>query len=732
MSYLINRILFLIFAVSIIAPITLPGETAIEESFTFEDTESQADPLQFHLSIYEDRSKEDNTLTLALQVTPEEGWHAYWKNPGKVGMPLQIEWNLPNGYELIREEWPAPEKHLAETGTNYLFHRPFVIFATIRSPSAEAAKKDISAAMRWVACSDSTCLPGTSDASLDVEPLTPEMRTDLENAHEKLPKSAKASQARVANGLLEIEVEAKGNYTSAWFAPESNDFDISAEDTIVKPSTENPKNFRAVLRLNNPPSRENALKGVLILSDGTTQEAIAVDTSLNAATSDIGYLEDLEIQPIVSDTAEYNSEFDGGVALALVFAFIGGLLLNLMPCVLPVISFKILGFIQVAGKNKKVVMQHGLAFAFGVLISFWVVAGLLLGLQAYGHAVGWGFQLQEPIFIAVLAALIMAFGLSLFGVFEIGLTATALAGKAQSTGQQSHGLIPSFLNGVLATAVATPCTGPFLGTAIGFAVTLPPFWALMIFTSLGVGMASPYLLLSFFPGLLRFLPKPGPWMETFKQLMGFLMLATVLWLLWVFGAQTSHMALMVLLAALLVLSIACWVYGRWCTPVRKKGARTFGKVITATLVVLSSYLIFQAVKLQAEIPVSVQTASLPSDQEIADAWISYSSSKVEELRKEGRPILIDFTAKWCLICQTNHLVLSLPDVDDKLKELGVVKMLADWTKRDPEITQALKNFGRNGVPLYVLYSKDPSKPPKVLPQVLTPEAVISALNEMAQ
>lgn len=364
---------------------------------------------------------------------------------------------------------------------------------------------------------------------------------------------------------------------------------------------------------------------------------------------------------------------------------------------------------------------------FVILIMFIVIAPLLdLDRIELAQAVGWGFQLQEPLFVVILASVLFIFALSLFSLFEWGMFFASWAGQTQvETTQKSSGYTGSFFNGVLATAVATPCTGPFLGSAVGFAVTLPVFQSLMIFTSLGIGMCSPYLLLAAFPAYLRFLPKPGAWMETFKQLMGFLLLATVLWLLWVFSAQTDAFSLICLLAGFLCFSIGGWIYGRGCSPVitRKK------RVLAYCFVLLFAFIGCEAILFPRASWYSQETISQSkSSGSHWDGWEEFSPERVAQLRSEGKPVLIDFTAKWCLICQANHLVLSSDSVKKQLDNSGVVKMKADWTKNDPIITQELSKFGRNSVPLYVLYGPSEKQEPIILPQVLTSEVVLDHLN----
>jgi thiol:disulfide interchange protein DsbD len=329
-------------------------------------------------------------------------------------------------------------------------------------------------------------------------------------------------------------------------------------------------------------------------------------------------------------------------------AFAGGMILNLMPCVLPVLSLKILGFLREAGGDPKAARRHGLLYSAGVLFSFWVMAGLLIALRAGGHSVGWGFQLQSPIFVAILAAVFVLLALNLFGVFEIGVSLTRLGGVEGG----------AFAGGVLAVAAATPCTAPFMGAALGFAVTRPPLEALAVFTALGLGMVWPYAALTASPRLLRWVPKPGPWMLTLKRIFGAALLATAFWLVWIFARLT-----------------------------------------------------------------------LPSTAE-EGAWEPFTPARVEQLRGEGRPVFLDFTADWCLTCQVNErFALRDARVVRRFLERNVAALSADWTRRDPDVTRALESFGRTGVPLYVYYPPGASSRPIILPALLTPGIVLDAINE---
>ncbi|MFV1996078.1 MAG: protein-disulfide reductase DsbD family protein, partial [Verrucomicrobiales bacterium] len=402
---------------------------------------------------------------------------------------------------------------------------------------------------------------------------------------------------------------------------------------------------------------------------------------------------------------------------ALLFAFLGGLILNLMPCVFPVISLKIMSFVNQAGEDRRIVSLHGLFFTLGVLISFWILAGALIALRYTGAQLGWGFQLQEPAFVMFMSGLLLLLALSLFGVFEIGVGLTGAGGKL-TTGS---GFGSSFWSGALATLLATPCAAPFMGPAVGFALVQPPLFSLLVFTVLALGMSLPYLLLSLFPGLLRFVPRPGAWMETFSQMMGFPMLAVVIWLLWVLGLQIGIHGLTLHLGTLFLLALAGWVYGRFATPLRTVLCR---RVATVAALLLA----LAAIAFSAKASTFQATTAAGQHQR----WIPYSAQKVEQLLAEGRPVFIDFTAAWCLTCQANKIALHNERVLDAVEAGNIALVEADWTNRDASITKALAKHGRASVPLYLLY--DPAEPgkPRVLPQILTPAILLEAFRELAQ
>lgn len=692
--------------------------------------EETQDPVHITLIAEEQTIQPGRPFWVALRLQLADHWHSYWKNPGDSGMPTAIHWDLPKGVTAEPIEWPYPQRFDLDSLIGYGYEGEVWLLTKITPDATLTADREatLKASVRWLVCNDSMCLPGTTDVSLQlpVQLSSPQPNQQwsaaFEQARSKLPKREWSVHAEQSGALIQLTLavpasNSQQNFQQAHFIPEEQQM-VDPQVAATLSASSEPGHYVVALTSHEAATLDQ-VKGVLLLEHAQGKEAIAIDAPIKAS-NEIA-LADSPVADIPVE-ATNSSQFEGGLGVALILAFIGGMILNLMPCVLPVMSFKILSFVKMAGQCRAKTIQHGIVFSIGVIVSFWVLAGMLLMLQAYGHSVGWGFQLQDPLFVALLAVVLLIFGLSLFGVFEIG---TSLIGVASDAQQRSSGLIGSFFSGVLATTVATPCTGPFLGTAVGFAVTLPSLLALSIFTFVGLGMAAPYLALTAYPSLLRFLPKPGAWMVTFKELMGFLMLGSVLWLTWVFGAQTDSLGLFMLLSGFFFIGIACWAYGKWAIATKTKRVRMFGLLCTLLCVSIAGYAIVKASRLD---PTHMQSSPYAYSKD----WEPFSAERIAELQKKGIPVFVDFTAKWCLICQANHLVLSVHEVEAAFNRLGVVKMKADWTKGDAAITAALKQYGRNSVPLYLLYGPDSTERPRILPQVLTPELVMNHLRDVEQ
>lgn len=689
-------------------------------------------PVSAHLIMEETSIQPGRPFWVGIEFTVDDHWHTYWQNPGDSGMPLTVDWLLPAEWTVDAIQWPHPQKFESNTLVGYGYEGNVLLLAKVTPPAniPTDTKIKLAAQTRWVACSDDTCLPGNQDISLEADvskaapAINPTLEAQFRAVRQTLPQTLEQVKATFNDELVEVSLQLPYSVDPdakvQFFGFDSEGIDAHFDPTLVRTDVEG--SHKMALREVNPQAR---VSGVLVIEQQGQKLAYHVDAPVagredsliglaGTPESEIAYEQMLPV--------DYHSDVDT-LGWALIFAFVGGLLLNLMPCVLPVISFKVMSFVKMAGESRLKIFKHGAAFSMGVIVSFWALAGLLLILQAYGQAVGWGFQLQEPLFVAVLTAVIFVFGLSLFGVFELGTSVTAWAGDAQHSARGRGELAGSFFSGVLATAVATPCTGPFLGSAVGFAFTLPAWQALLIFTFLGLGMSLPYLLFAAFPSLMRLMPKPGAWMETFKQLMGFLMMATVIWLAWVFGAQTGSNGVVMMSGSLFLMAFGCWIYGQWGTPMQSKKVRLVSTCATVFFLLWGGYGLGYASNL-------VEAPSSSTEIAQVGGWETFSPQRVEELRAQGVPVLIDFTAKWCLICQTNHLVLDQGEVESKMNAKGVVRMKADWTRHDPVITEELRKFGRNSVPLYVLYNGDGQ--PKILPQVLTSESVLDHLRDVEQ
>jgi thiol:disulfide interchange protein DsbD len=402
------------------------------------------------------------------------------------------------------------------------------------------------------------------------------------------------------------------------------------------------------------------------------------------------------------------------LGLVMIAAFFGGLILNLMPCVFPVLSIKTLHLLESAGKNNRTIRIGAVAYTAGVLVSFWLLVAALLALRAGGRHLGWGFQLQSPPFVAFLCCLLFLFGLSLAGLFEIGQSFMSVgSGLAQKNGYSG-----SFFTGVLATVVATPCTAPFMGAAVGFALSESAIVCISVFTAMAFGLASPFLLLAITPQLGRLLPRPGRWMETLKQFMAFPIFATIIWLLWVFGQQTDINNLTRLLIALLVISMAGWVLSRWAN-------NRIASAI-AVLAVLGA-VVFSVATVSAT---TAGAASIGKANAGDLQWEAFSKEKLESYRASGKPVLIDFTAAWCLTCQVNdRVVFQSAEVKDRLKKTNIALLRADWTSYDPAITETLAKFGRSAVPLYVIYGPKQSEPVILPDGLLRPSSFLTLLHD---
>lgn len=638
-------------------------------------------------------------LTLGVHFALDDHWHVYWQNPGDSGEAPKIRWTLPAGYAAGPIVWPAPSPIPVGPLLNYGYEGEVLLPVTVRVPSEAAGEAAgeaaIEAKVSWLVCRED-CIPGKTTFAVTL-PVgagapDPEWAPRFAAARDTAPQPTPAVFSRENKTLtLRLPALAAPPGVGVRFYPRAEGLVPPTAAQVATRPAEGGVTLALTLADTAPATIER-LDGLVQLGDDPRQ-TWAVDAAPGAVAAAA------EVAAAPRD--------ETSLGLALLFALLGGALLNLMPCVFPVLSLKILGFVEHADAEQTTVRRQGWLYTAGVMASFLALAGALIALRAGGEQLGWGFQLQAPGFVAALVVLLFLLALSLGGLFEVGMSLTAVGGRGEWG---------AFGTGVLATVVATPCTAPFMGPALGFALTRPPVESLAVFAALGAGMALPYLVLSYAPALLRRLPRPGAWMETFKQAMAFPLLATVLWLLDVFLQQAGVAAAGTLLAALLALAFAGWVWGRFQRAGRH-GYGWFALVLVAAAP--GAVLAWQ----------SAATFGEPADDGLWGAW---SPAAVAALRAEGKPVFVNYTAAWCISCKVNEkLVFDRDSVREAFAAHGVTTLLADWTDRDDVIARELARHGREGVPLYLYYPPRAGAAPVVLPSVLTPDMVISALAEGA-
>lgn len=657
---------------------------------------------------------------VGLRMKMEPGWHTYWRNPGETGLATQLKWQLPEGFEAGEIEWPVPEKLLVAGILSYCYSDEVLLRVQLQVPTSVKAGQSVTlkASARWLVCRE-LCIPGQADLS-----LTLPVSHSVPGADKRWTVLFANTRARLP--LLQHDWEIIADWQSGKFQinliPPAEGR-MTLKEVVFFPyiygivNDAGEQRFSAgekgyllevpLLKADSSLVTPDRLQGILFYSSGWrgegSEQAIEISIPWERGSG---------------STALAPTSIQWGWSLIL--AFIGGLILNLMPCVLPVLSIKILGFIRQAQESKAQSMIHGLAYTVGILISFWVLAVLLFLLRAGGKQLGWGFQLQSSGFILFLATILFLFALNMFGVFEIGAGLTRLG----SVTAGKRGFFSSLLSGVLATVVATPCTAPFMGTALGFALSQPIPVALAIFTALGLGLASPYILLSSLPGLMKYVPRAGAWMDSFKQAMGFPLLGTVLWLVWVLSEQKGTAAVFYLFGSLLIMGMGVWIYGRWGTLERTQSVRLLAWLIAGILIGGSFTFVYKKVNV---LEIHAQTTTRA---EAGLTWEWFDPERVKQLQSEGIPVFIDFTAAWCLSCKVNEKVaLGHEKVQAELRRLGVILMKADWTNYDEKITRALREFGRSGIPLYVLYDGSGATP-HVLPEIITPQIILNALKNV--
>ena len=624
---------------------------------------------------------------LLLEMAP--GWHTYWEYSGDAGLPTKIAWALPAGFQSGPIQWPAPHL-MIEPGEiwTYGYDGKVLLITTIIPPADLPVGKTVTlrAKASWLTCKD-MCIPGSAELELKLpvaavstaanQALFEEFRFLIPSAG---PPPLALNWASNGSGWsLKIPNLPAGAKAAL--------FPLPLEDQSVgHPAEGGPGQFQIDMH--------GAFRGVLAVGEGAEKRAWLVESAAPAPAP------------------------KQGLWLALFYGFLGGLILNLMPCVLPVISLKIFGFIKQAGESPRKIFAHGLAFIGGIFTWFLGLGIIVVALKSGGTEVTWAFQFQNPWFNVAIGSVVFVFALNLFGVFELvlpGRASTALESAASSSG-----LAGSFFQGLFATLLATPCTAPFLGTALGFAFSQSAVVILAMFAAVATGMGFPYLLLTARPGWMKFLPRPGAWMERLKQLMGFPLMATLVWILSIVGGQRGMDGVFWFLCFLLSLSISCWLYGSFCGPLSRTRSRA-AAIFLAVLIGGGGGWYFLGQKF----------AYAGSQEPGGIEWVPFSAKSLSALQASGKSVFVDFTADWCITCKFNErTAIDTPAVQQLLREKNVVPMRADWTNANPEITAALKNFGRVGVPFYVIYPGGRAGEPVVLPELLTESILLDALKKL--
>ena len=667
---------------------------------------AQAAHTEASLILADETARPGDTVLAGIHLRMEPQWHTYWMNSGASGIPTGVKWDLPAGISAGNIQWPVPEKLPPDDLVTYVYEREVILLVPLKlAPDLPPGPRDLKATVAWLECKEQ-CVPGRASvaATLTIGPETkPAPQANLIQAwQKKLPRPGSELAARswwekpLKSGLRPLMLE----WTSTTAASEADFYPQASDAFEVQGATERITSDPGKIRVRKLVKKfegdwPDRISGLLIQKAGDQRLSYAVTLPISMAGESAPAAAGALSQPLWK---------------MLLYAVLGGLILNVMPCVLPVIALKILGFVAEARNDPRHVRKLGLLYTAGVLVSFLALAAIVIGVKAAGNQAGWGMQFGNPKFLVALTIVVMLVALNLFGLFEIYLGGRAVG--AAGTLASRQGNAGAFFNGALATVLATPCTAPFLSVALGFAFAQSPAVIVLIFLSVGAGLALPYLVLSCQPAWLKFLPKPGPWMEKFKTLMGFPMLATGLWLFTLTTDSLGKNSTLWFGLFLVVLALAAWIWGEFV----QRGSRRRGLAMALSLLLVGGFAAFAFRR--------------PPDQ---IEWQPWSPRAVAEAQAEGHPVLVDFTADWCLTCQANKkIAIEIAAVRLKVKETGAVALLGDYTRLPDNITTELNRHGRAGVPLVLVYPPKAGSPPVVLPELLTPGIVLDALNRAAQ
>lgn len=710
-------------------------------------------PHQVHARLLLDRDsvQAGETVRVGLHLEQDENWHTYWKSPGDIGLPTQISWRTPPGVTVGPYEYPAPHKFEFQGIISYGYEDEVLLFSEMTFPADMApGTYTIGLEANWLVC-EVSCIPGEvtlEDTKIIVTEAGPGELSRFAPLFDHaasfhpgaLPPgveiSGKVDPPEVAfEKPFTVTLDVKhpsdvGTDDTGWpfFVPIAGDQWMILETAFEKTEDGTRITMKGETFAPDEVPVNDQVGGLFQIqsADGWARHEFSVPLKWAkpvAVASTAGGVPPVEEAAGESvDGPEAKTE-ESSFAFMLLMAFFGGMLLNIMPCVLPVLSLKIYSLVEQQDTGVRERQKAGLGYTIGVLLSFIALGGTVIIMRSVlGLEVGWGYQFQAPEYVIALATLVFVFGLSLFGVFEV----PAFGASSMSAAQTKDGMVGHILTGAFATLLATPCSAPFLGTGMGFAFTLPNWGILLFFGVAGLGLAMPFLLIAYVPAMARFLPKPGAWMETFKQFMGFTLMATTVWLIDVLAAQTGIAGASGFLGFLLVVSVGCWVVGRWGGPVATDGAKLRSLLIAVALSVFAG---MQFLVTDFAEPEQVDDGNIAADLDFSEEvpWQPFTEDRVAALA--GQPVFVDFTADWCLSCKANEkTVLASESVRSAMKAHGVVPLKADWTRRDAVITKWLQRYGKAGVPFYLMIPADPTREHISLPEIITPGIVIDAFE----
>ena len=627
-------------------------------------------------------------LLVGFKFTLNPGWHTYWENPGDAGEGASIKWNLPNDIVASKILWPGPERIPVEPLMTFGYEDEVVLLTKISTSTASAIPLNLNAQVSWYTCKE-ICIPQEAEVSIPIKlgSKTPSVSKGLlEHTLGKVPVEFNGTY-RVNklddSYVLQGEFEKMDQYDSMYFFPKEYGLTNYTENQQYE---KNKDTFSLQIMASEVTIEKESFKGVIAVNKNEDVNFIEIDYPLA--------------------TKEASQEFN--ILTLIVFAFLGGLILNIMPCVFPILTIKILRFVEQSRDSTYKTLQQGLLFSLGVVISFLTIAALLIALKSGGESIGWGYQLQSPVVVSLLFYLFVILGF----IFMSNIVLGSSLARLSSISLNKSDSLESFLTGVLAVIVASPCTAPFMGSAIGFALLQPSFYSILIFLGLGIGFSLPYLILSAKPSLLSFLPKPGQWMETFKQFMAFPMWASALWLLWVLSSQVGDQEVIQVLLGALLITTGLWLIEK--NNSEKNWVKWLMRLPFLLLFIFSLWLI--------------PTSYSDLDESKQDQ-LTYTPQLLDDLREENSLVFLNFTADWCITCKVNEAVaLKTTKVSKLLADKNITYMEADWTRKDPIISSTLEQYGRTGLPLYLLF---PSKgDPLILPEILTEDILLSYLNEV--